>query len=238
VKATDAAAKFCPEGDKAREVVSAAHARKSKKISKRTDTVRYASHFIKFYRQGKAPFFVPVTLAKYSEISQAGTSPKKDSPNWAKYDSARKGRKKPGIRQVPFLKYQQRRASTKLGKDKRFAKADAANEIKKMRRISRRGFAFQAWKRLGKKAWRGAGVKPYKKSVKESAINKWTKLSEKKAYSSYSQTSDNKLTYMKKAYGNFEPAILSTAAKFLRKETEKRLNERAARLQGKVKRLT
>ncbi len=236
VKATDAAASFCPPGDKAREIIAASYGRRSKEVNKRTDTVRWATHWIKFYRQGKKPLFIPITLNPYSEISQAGTAPSKDSPNYAAYDSARKKRTKK--RGVGFLKYQQTRKSTAPTKRGSFSAIDTASEIKKMRKIGRRGFVFQAWKRLGKKAWRGAGVKPYKKLVKESAINKWTSFSEKKKYSSYSQTSHNKLTYMKKAYGDFEPAIMSTAAKFLRKETEERLERRAAKLQAKANRLT
>lgn len=231
-QATKAAASFCTEGDRAREVIPAsAMRRKKEKISERTDTIRWATHWIKFYRQGKKPIFVPVTLNPYSQISQAGSAPGKDSPDYAKFDSHRKKRKKK--RGVGFLKEQQTRKSTHPTKRGSFSAYDTPTEIKKMRQIKRRGFAKQAWNRLGKQAWR-RGAKPYKKDVKESAIKKWSKWSEKKSIFEYSQTSNNKLTYMKKAYGNFEPAILSTAAKFLRRETEERLKRRAEKLQKKV----
>lgn len=230
LRACDAGKKLTPPGDKAREIVKRTGPLRKKDVSKRTDTVRYANHFVKIYRQGKKPIFVPITLNPYAEITQDGIAPKKGTPNYAAYDTARK-RKLKG-RGVPFLTYQQRRKSTRKG-GKNVSKYDTAAEIRALRKIGRRGAAGQVWAWLGKKSY-AQKAKPYKKTVRQDFVSKWSRFKSSLRAFSTEVEAENKLTYQKKAYGNIEPHIKAKAAEFLRKEVLAKLERRAEKAQQKA----
>lgn len=230
LKATDAAASFTPPGEKQRRIVKKTYHVDKERVSKRTDTTRYASHFVKIMRQKKKPLYVPVNLTGYED--QFGNPPRRGNdkrpadPNFAAYDSARK--RKTRVKTGPFSKYQSTRKSTQEDRKGQYKMYDTQGEIAKLRKIGRHGLAFQAWKRLGKKAY-SKEVKPFKKTVKEAMINKWTDFDKKQTATSMDIMMHNKLTYMKKAYGDFEPFIMRRAAEFLEKEIDKRLERRAAK---------
>lgn len=230
LKATDAAASFTPPGEKQRAVVQKKRHSHKDHVSERTDTTRYASHFVMIRRQNKRPLFVPINLTGYED--QFGNPPRRGNdkrpadPNYAAYDAARKRKTK--VKTGPFDKYQSTRKSTKEDKKGRYRMYDSASEIRKLRKIGRRGLAFQVWKWLGKKAY-AKEAKPFKKVVKQDAINKWSDFEKKQRPYEMDIMMHNKLTYMKKAFGDFEPFILRRAAEFLEKEIDARLERRAER---------
>lgn len=230
-RAASAGGSLTPPGKKARDLVPRSKAPVKKEVSKRTDTVRYATHFVVFRRQGKRPFFVPVTLHSNAMVTDNGISPAKTSPDYAAYASAIKRKTRKGLPKTmsSYFKYQERRQST-MGGEKKFY--DSPSEISSLRRIRRRGFAKQNWGYLGKRV--GGSVTPYKKVAQQSAVVKWTAYRQRFSDSDAEIMMHNKLSYLKKAYGNIEPLILGTAASYLRKEIDARIARRNADLQKKA----
>lgn len=243
-KAAGVARKFCPPGDKARKLVDKKSAPTEAK-SRRTDTVRYATHFVMFYRQKKKRFFVPVTLSSYANISDDGIAPPKGSEDYAKFDG---DRKRTGKRfNQSGLRYQQTRASTAPGRKSGIKKQiDSPAEVAAMRKISRRGLAGELWAGLGNRAFSKKGNKI---AVKEPGVGrithknkdaiknherKWSKYDERMGSIKMECSIHNKVTYMQKAYGNFEPYVYAQAAKALRGMMVGMLEHRAKKAQQRM----
>lgn len=243
-KAAGVARKMSPPGKKARELIDKRGAPNEAK-SKRTDTVRYATHFVKFYRQKKKPFFVPVTLSSYAKITDDGIAPPKDNEDYAKFDA---DRKRTGKRyKQSGLKYQQTRNSTAPGRGTGIKKMlDTPTEVAAMRKISRRGLAGELWAALGNRAFSKRGNKI---AVKEKGVGrithknkgaiknherKWSKYDERMGSMKMEASIHNKVTYMEKAYGNFEPYVYAQATKALRGMMNGMLEARVRKAQQRM----
>lgn len=243
-KAAVVARSMSPPGKKSRDLIDKRGAPNEAK-SKRTDTVRYATHFVKFYRQKKRPFFVPVTLSAYAKVTDDGIAPPKDSEDYAKFDA---DRKRTGKRyKQSGLKYQQTRTSTAPGRKSGIKKQiDSPREVAAMRKISRRGLAGELWAALGNKAFsrrnsripvKESGVGRINHKNKDAIKNherKWSKYDERMGAVRMESSIHNKVTYMKKAYGNFEPYVYSQAAKSLRGMMKGMLEYRAKKAQQRM----
>jgi hypothetical protein len=238
------AKKMCPPGDKSRAIISRNSAPVKKDIHERTDTVRYATHFVVFRRQGKKPHFVPITLNPNARITDEGIAPKKGSEDYAKFDSNRKRRSK--FKPMTVFDYQQIRKSTKAdGKGRRYV-YDKPSEIASMRKIGRRGLAGEAWAHLGNKTGggrlmslkvKGETVLTKKnKNVTNSDVRKWSDYKHKRSDGESTVMLHNKLTYLRDKYGNIEQAIYAKTAYNLNVMTEKLLKKRADRAQARMDR--
>lgn len=246
-KAAGVARRMSPPGKKSRTLIDKRNLPTEAK-SKRTDTVRYATHFVKFYRQSKRPFFVPITISGHAHITDDGIAPPKGSEDYAKFDA---DRKRTGKRfKASGLKYQQTRASTAPGKKGGIKKQiDSPADVAAMRKISRRGLAGELWAALGNKAFSKRGNKI---PIKEPGVgkithknrdaikgheNKWSRYLEQMGAFKMKCSIHNKVTYMQKAYGNFEPYVYSQAARALRGMTRGMLEDRAKKAQQKFRKV-
>ena len=238
------AKKMCPPGRKSRTLAPRNNVPVKKDISERTDTVRYATHFVIFRRQNKKPFYVPVTLNPNAKITDSGISPDKGSEDYAKFDSNRKRRSK--FKPMNVFDYQQTRKSTGPdGKGRRYL-YDKPSEIAAMRKIGRRGLAGEAWAHLGNKTGGGrlqslkvrgqtSTTKKNKQPTQEH-VRKWTDFKHNKSVGDSNIMMHNKLTYLRKKYGAIEPAIYAKTAHNLNRMTEEILKKRAERAQKRMDR--
>lgn len=211
-KVAQAGAKACKpvpgEKSRLRELIPAANkdraTRKKGELSERTDTARKATHWIKFYRQNKAPFFVPVTKNPFAK-----------STHQQQWDSHRRKRRKKGTH-VAFLPNQQTRGDHTGFNDK-------PKDIQQMRRIGRRGLAANSFAFLQSKA-----SKTYKVEKRDDAVKKWSQFTDQtKDKFNPSATVHSKLTYLKKRYPGVESRIGRDALRFFRGEITARLDRRA-----------
>ena len=190
-------------------------------IHKRTDTSRFATHFVVFLRQNKAPHYVPVTPNPYG-ADYGDTSNERKSPDFAKKDQARARRAKRGKWERNPFKYQQHRESTRVDKKGMFKKYDSPQEIMSMRKIGRRGLASSSFSWMNNQV-RGGGKKVRLKAgqervskVSRGAIDqqsrKWTDVRQRKQPGEHEVNLHNKLTYIAKVYPGIESRILNTAS--------------------------
>jgi hypothetical protein len=235
---------MCPPGKKSRTLAPRNNVPVKKDISERTDTVRYATHFVIFRRQNKKPFYVPVTLNPNARISDSGISPEKGSEDYAKFDSNRKRRSK--FKPMTVFDYQQTRKSTGPDSKGRRYLFDKPSEIAAMRKIGRRGLAGEAWAHLGNKTGGGklqslkvrgeTSVTKKNKQPTEEHVRKWTDFRHNKSVGESNIMMNNKLTYLRKKYGAIEPAIYAKTAHNLNRMTEELLKKRADRAQARMDR--
>ena len=234
---------LCPEGKKSRDLVERKKAPVNKDISERTDTVRYATHFVVFRRQGKKPFFVPVTVNPFAKIEDDGISPKKGTEDYAKFASNTKRRNK--FKPMTVFKYQQTRNSTKPNEKGQRWVYDKPAEIASLRKIKRRGLAGDAWSHIAKQTGTsgsntkaiGVSVPKKIKSVNYKFAKKYSDYKHKKNVGNSEVILHNKLTYLTDKYGDIEQAIYAKTAYNLNVMTEKILKKRAEQAQKKMDRV-
>ncbi len=243
------ARKICKPGKKMRKIVTrSSGAIGNEATNQRTDTVRWATHFIKFYRQTKKPFFVPISLSQFAiTTADGGISPPKESQDFAKFESDRKrsGRtyRKSGLKRYQQIRTSTARRSRGAGIVKRY---DTPTEVNKMRKIGRRGLAGELWAKMGNQAYSKRRTKlPVKMegtgritSKNRDAIkglgNKYSKYSEDPSKYSFGVSLQENTAYIKKAYGDFTPYIYGKTAKAMRGMMKGILEDRAKKAQKRM----
>jgi hypothetical protein len=219
-----AGAAIAQPGDKDRQLVAASQRTRDYrvgKISKRTDTTRSATHFVKFLRQNKRPFFVPVTLnpvEKNQNVQAWDRNRKAKRRKWALDEEAGKNsgvqRTRDGTRNV----------------------YDSASQVRAMRKIGRRGLAQRSFFFLGQEAGKKTGARGVGNARRQSALRKWTKVTKRFKPMNSSISMHNKLTYLQDAYSGIENRISGKAAKMMNAEVRNRIAKMRQNMsRGRVK---
>lgn len=242
--ATTTGARVCAPGERLREVIKRSKPPQSKDIHKRTDTSRTSTHWVKFYRQGKAPIFVPVNP------NPMGAKPnrEREPEQYKKWDRGRKKKDPPSTPSV--YAYQQSRKGTQLnGKGKMF-RYDTPQDLLSMRTIGRRGLAGEVWNSLGNRTGGGRklGLKARDSEGKlsgrvtsknkgsiERDSKKWGSLDKTESPTNMNIVLENKLTYVAKRYPGAEGQIIARTAEGLKNELKNRLIRRQKGLEKAAK---
>lgn len=244
--ATKVGAIVCEPAQKLRQVITRSTPPRKKEINEGTDTSRTSTHWVKFYRQNKRPYFVPINPDPRGKAAADAGSGTRDH---AKADSNRRKRAKPSTPSV--LKYQRTRKSTLLDGKGTIKRYDTPAEIMAMRKIGRRGLAGEVWNSLGNKSGGGKklGLKARDasgklsggratKHNKEAIIKhskKWGSLEKQESKTDVRITLENKLTYLQRRYPGAEGRIVTETAKTLENELKNRLIRRQKALEKQAK---
>jgi hypothetical protein len=218
-----AAASIAKPGMKDRDLVAASQRTRDYrvgKVNKKTDTTRSASHFVVFRRQGKRPFFVPVTL-----------NPVEKNQNGQAWDRNRKAkRRKWAVDEEGAGGGVQR---TRGGANYVY---DGAAQVRAMRKIGRRGLAGRAFFFLGQEAGKKTGARPGGSARRQAALRKWTAVQKRFKPMNSSISMHNKLSYLQKAYPGIENKISGKAAKMMNAEVRKKVSQMRQNMsRGRVK---
>ena len=111
--------------------------------------------------------------------------------------------------------------------NKRF---DSTRDVNSLRKIGRRGWAALSFKTLN----RFIGPRSRAGGKGGDSLTNWIEYRTKGNVVSYEVDLNNKLTYLHDAYPGIERKILGKAGRMLKKETEKRLQLQANKLQKKA----
>jgi hypothetical protein len=234
---------LCEPGERQRAIIQRKQSPRKKKINKGTDTSRTSTHWIVFLRQNKKPFYVPVNPNPHA-VNFAQPDPEKHGRE--RYNEYMKYKRRKAKRTTPSVyKYQQTRKGTRPDKNDMIFKHDRPAEIKAMRRIARRGLAGQAFMFMANQTGGGKkgpmkvkGEKRMRTGAKkyiEKDSKKWTSVKKDFKKTEARIRLNNKLTYIRKRYGNIERPIVTLAAEKLENELKNRLIRRQKAFEKRAK---
>lgn len=246
-------AKLCEPGARQRKIVTSTKdgGGAKKEVSKRTDTSRIVKHWVMFMRQGKKPFYVPISPNPFSH-NHSKPDEDRHPEDYAKWNKARRERTK--LKRPSQFRYQQNRRSTErrgLSKKGRVTKTsgtllkyDSPQEIRKMRKISKRGLARKSWAFMNSKvrgrdkASAGRELRVTLGGAKNAGkrdFRKWTRVKQVSKRDYARVQLDNRFTYITKAYGNIKPRIMQRTKESLERQMKAIMIKRAKKAEQKLK---
>lgn len=233
------AADVCEPGQRWRRIVRRrGHAKGKEYINRGTDTSRYATHFVVFYRQDKPKYYVPVTPNPYGADFNDTTNERK-LPDYPENEYRNKKNAKRGKWETNPFKYQQRRKSTIVNKRGKFKRYDTPAEIKALRKIGRRGLASNSWAWLGRKVRgaKGGGAIKLENPTKEKKliVERATRLRQVKEKNAASVNMKNKLKYISERYPGVRDKMITMGTRKLQQLAKAELVKERKRLEARQK---